>query len=72
MTVIDNPAQNRFELPAGDHMAVAYYTLSPGVITFTHTEVPQELSGHGIGSTRRQRQEELADVWSFLLWQFGS
>jgi prolyl oligopeptidase len=29
-------------------------------------------SGHGIGSTRTQRQEELADVWSFLLWQFGN
>jgi len=28
-------------------------------------------SGHGIGSTRQQRLEELADVWSFLLWQFG-
>ncbi len=28
-------------------------------------------SGHGIGSTRRQRQEELADVWSFLLWQLN-
>ncbi len=28
-------------------------------------------SGHGIGSTKKQRQEELADVWSFLLWQFG-
>lgn len=28
-------------------------------------------AGHGIGSTKTQRQEELADVWSFLLWQFG-
>lgn len=28
-------------------------------------------AGHGIGSTRQQRLEELADVWSFLLWQFG-
>lgn len=28
-------------------------------------------AGHGIGSTRTQRHEELADVWSFLLWQFG-
>lgn len=28
-------------------------------------------AGHGIGSTRSQRQEELADVWSFLLWQLG-
>jgi prolyl oligopeptidase len=28
-------------------------------------------SGHGIGSTKKQRQEEKADVWSFFLWQFG-
>lgn len=28
-------------------------------------------AGHGIGSTKRQRQEENADVWSFFLWQFG-
>ncbi|MBL9092883.1 MAG: prolyl oligopeptidase family serine peptidase [Planctomycetaceae bacterium] len=28
-------------------------------------------SGHGIGSTRTQRQEEKADHWSFFLWQFG-
>lgn len=28
-------------------------------------------AGHGIGSTKKQRQEQLADVWSFLLCQFG-
>lgn len=28
-------------------------------------------AGHGIGSTRRQFVEELADIMSFLLWQFG-
>jgi prolyl oligopeptidase len=28
-------------------------------------------SGHGIGSTRTQRHEELADVWSFMLDAFG-
>lgn len=28
-------------------------------------------SGHGIGSTKSQRHQELADVWSFLLWQCG-
>jgi predicted GNAT family acetyltransferase len=48
--VTDNPAAHRFELKTGEHLAVAYYTLSPGVITFTHTEVPQALSGQGIGS----------------------
>jgi prolyl oligopeptidase len=28
-------------------------------------------AGHGAGSTRQQREEELADIYSFLLWQFG-
>ena len=28
-------------------------------------------SGHGRGSTRAQRDEELADIYSFLLWQMG-
>ena len=49
-SVIDNPAEHRFEMKAGDHLALAYYTMAPGIITFTHTEVPQELSGQGIGS----------------------
>ena len=28
-------------------------------------------SGHGMGSTKSQRQEQYADIWSFMLWQFG-
>jgi prolyl oligopeptidase len=28
-------------------------------------------AGHGIGSTRSQRNAELADIYSFLLWRFG-
>jgi prolyl oligopeptidase len=28
-------------------------------------------SGHGIGSTKAQRNAERADILSFLLWQFG-
>ena len=28
-------------------------------------------AGHGFGSTKTQRQEELADEQAFLLWQFG-
>jgi prolyl oligopeptidase len=28
-------------------------------------------AGHGIGSTKTQREQELADEWSFALWQFG-
>jgi prolyl oligopeptidase len=28
-------------------------------------------AGHGIGSTKTQKEEELADEWSFAMWQFG-
>ena len=28
-------------------------------------------AGHGIGSSRMQRNAETADIYSFLLWQFG-
>jgi prolyl oligopeptidase len=28
-------------------------------------------AGHGVGSTRNQRNAELADVYSFMLWQFN-
>src|SRR5262249_16518978 len=48
--VRNNSALHRFELDADGHTGVAYYQLAPGVITFTHTEVPQELSGRGVGS----------------------
>jgi predicted GNAT family acetyltransferase len=46
----NNPGQQRYELDLGDEMAVAYYRLTPGLITFTHTEVPVALWGQGIGS----------------------
>jgi uncharacterized protein len=46
----DNKAQGRFETNAGGEVAVAYYTRTPGVITFTHTEVPFHLQGQGIAS----------------------
>lgn len=48
--VKDNPAKNQFELMVEGHAALAAYRLKPGVITFTHTEVPKELGGRGIGS----------------------
>ena len=48
--VIDRPEKSRFELPVEDDVAVAYYRLDGDRITLTHTEVPQHLSGQGIGS----------------------
>jgi uncharacterized protein len=49
--VRNNTELNRFELDVDGHTAVAYYRPSPGLITFTHTEVPPELGGRGVGST---------------------
>jgi hypothetical protein len=45
--VRDNAALKRFELDIDGHQAVAYYRLTPEVITFIHTEVPPALSGQG-------------------------
>jgi predicted GNAT family acetyltransferase len=46
----DNPDRHRFELEVDGHLAAAYYKLEDGVIAFTHTEVPSEMAGRGIGS----------------------
>ena len=48
--VRDNKAQHRFEMDAGSNIAVAHYRREPGIIMFTHTEVPAVLQGQGIGS----------------------
>ena len=47
----DNPERHRFEADLGDgSIAIADYVLRPGKILFTHTEVPPEHEGKGIGS----------------------
>ena len=47
----NNAAQHRFELEVEGHLATAHYERDGNVITFTHTEVPPELGGKGVGST---------------------
>jgi uncharacterized protein len=61
-TVRNNTEHHRFELDVDGHTAVASYQLSPGVITFTHTEVPQGLSGRGIGSALARGALEIVRV----------
>ena len=46
----DNPSHHRFEATIDGHTAIAEYTLEPGLITFTHTLVPPELGGRGLGT----------------------
>ena len=62
--VRNNAALNRFELEVDGHTAVAYYLPAPGLLTFTHTEVPPELGGRGVGSTLVRGALELARAQS--------
>lgn len=52
--IIDNPAKSRFELPVEDTVAVSNYQVDGNRVVLTHTEVPEHLSGQGIGSRLAQ------------------
>lgn len=49
-TLIQNTEANRFEVRHKGRLAFVTYKLHKDVISFIHTEVPEELSGLGIGS----------------------
>ena len=49
--VEDNPAMRRFEMASGGAVAsVEYERAGEGPIALLHTEVPEALSGQGVGS----------------------
>ncbi len=48
--LIKNEKENRFEVHIEGLVAFADYKLNKDKIAFTHTEVPKELSGKGVGS----------------------
>lgn len=48
--VIDNADQNRFELQVDGQTALLQYMRRGGALYLTHTEVPPEMEGRGIGS----------------------
>ncbi|MES2750969.1 MAG: GNAT family N-acetyltransferase [Pseudomonadota bacterium] len=48
--VTNNKTMKRYELEAEGHVAAAHYEIDGHVITFTHTIVPEELGGKGVGS----------------------
>ena len=48
--VVDNPGQSRFELSLPEGMAISAYRLDGERVVLIHTEVPQALSGQGVGS----------------------
>lgn len=49
--VRNNEQESRFETTVDGHLAIAEYDLEePNRIVFTHTEVPEELSGRGVAA----------------------
>ena len=50
MTVTHNVAQQRYELPVEHGLAIAVYREQGDARVFTHTEVPPEDEGKGIGA----------------------
>ncbi len=48
--VRDNPAASRFEMASGGGTAFVEYRRAGGRIALLHTEVPEALSGQGLGS----------------------
>lgn len=48
--IIDNRQRQRYELNVDGYTAHVDYVRTDSVITFTHTIVPEELGGRGIGS----------------------
>lgn len=50
IVVLDNPDASQFEARIDGHLAFVTYARRGNLIIFTHTEVPKELQGRGIGN----------------------
>jgi predicted GNAT family acetyltransferase len=50
LVVKDNPVMSRFEMVSGDALAFVEYRRTGNRIVLTHTEVPEAMSGQGVGS----------------------
>jgi uncharacterized protein len=50
VVVVDNPEESQFETHVDGHVAFVSYLRRGDTIFFTHTEVPQQLEGRGLGS----------------------
>ena len=48
--VVDNTDLHRFETKVGNSIAFLDYALHGDRLVLIHTEVPDELEGHGVGS----------------------
>lgn len=50
VSIINNAVENRFEAKVDEHLAVIDYYRKGDAIVYTHTGVPDALSGQGLAS----------------------
>jgi uncharacterized protein len=50
LMVRDNPTMRRFEMASGNAIAFVEYRRTSDQFVLTHTEVPEAMSGQGVGS----------------------
>ena len=68
LAIVDNPEETRFEADVDGHIAFVSYLRRDNTIFFTHTEVPRELEGRGIGSAlaRAVLERARAEHWKVV------
>lgn len=70
-TVRDNPEKNRYEVYDGDELAgFSRYTLTPGKIAFTHTEVDPLFKGRGLARVLVTEALDDARRRGLTVWPF--
>ncbi|MFN2188578.1 MAG: GNAT family N-acetyltransferase [Candidatus Promineifilaceae bacterium] len=60
ITVVNNQDENRFEVRVAEHLAVIDYYRLEDEIVYTHTGVPEPLSGQGLASKMAEAALEYA------------
>lgn len=60
LTVINNEAEQQFEIRIGDKKAILAYERKGSMIAYLHTEVPTTLEGRGIAGQLAQHALEYA------------
>jgi predicted GNAT family acetyltransferase len=60
MTVNNNETEHRFEAGTGPHLAVLEYRREGDALELTHTEVPEQYEGQGIGGALARAAMEFA------------
>jgi len=68
LPVTDHTEMSRFELKVDDHIAFTEYERNGNRIFLTHTEVPKELEGQGVGAALVEKELQYieANHWKLV------